>query len=176
MFEVWPNIPRGAEQPQLQVTYRAQLDRESCWAAAAQMVLQVVAKKVLGYDMQAGLVTAHSKHGAKCFESALKAHGVSSRYVQAALGFVDVEMSIGAGSPLVYDLDFEEPTTHVGVIAGHGKEGNGTEWIYILDPYDLVFRSRGSSPCGWIKFAELSHRQVKPARRWCGTYYDFKKE
>jgi hypothetical protein len=48
MFDVWPNIPRGASQPQLQVTYRAQLDRESCWAAVSQMMLEIVTGKRQG--------------------------------------------------------------------------------------------------------------------------------
>jgi hypothetical protein len=99
-------------------------------------------RKASGHDEQAGLVGAYGKHGAWRLEIALIAHGVPLKYVNAALGFVDAETAINNERPLIYELDFNEANTHVGVIAGHGKERNGVEWIYILDPYDLVFRNR----------------------------------
>lgn len=175
MFEVWPEI-QGVVQQQhvLQVTYRAQLTKVSCWAAVAQMVLQSMGVWASSYNDQSAVFDAYDKDGANSLATALQGRGVTGRYVNASLEFADVQHAVNGGAPLVYDLDFNTPTTHVGVIAGYGVTQGGEQWIYILDPDDLVFRSRGSSPFGWIRFGAIKNPAVA-GMTWGGTYYDLRR-
>jgi hypothetical protein len=176
MFEVWPEIMNGAGQKQLPVTYRAQLNGESCWAAVVQMIIEIVLRKATSYEDQLSIFQGHKSHGPKSLEIALKAFGVNSRYVPAALAFVDVVQAIDSGQPLIYDMTFQGvETTHVGVIAGYGMDRTGGEWVYILDPEDKAFRINGSSPFGWVRFSDLKQPR-RPEITWTGSFYNLKKE
>jgi hypothetical protein len=59
VFELWPEILGGASQNKLNVTYRAQMNKESCPTAVAQMAAEVVAGHQSGYDSQLALIRCY---------------------------------------------------------------------------------------------------------------------